>query len=202
VDEARRTQIDRSARTCAQLIGAAIDSLVEQGWSATTAVDVCNRAGVTRGALMHHFPNLRGLLAAALETVHTELLATITREPRTLVELVDLTWRCTSEPHFKAVIEAWMATANDAELGAEIGPVVARFSKLVSPDESLVSVLTDPDATAFYLTAREAMLGLALGRAMSSSHALAHEATVIDRLRDEAARLDARPYPPTGGPGR
>jgi AcrR family transcriptional regulator len=191
--EIRRTQGDRSAHTRGLLVAAAIESLVEQGWAATTAVDVCNRAGVTRGALMHHFPNLQGLLAAALDTVYRELLETIPGEPQTMVALVDVTWTCTSNPLFKAVIEAWLAVANDPALRAELGPVVARFSKLVNPDESMPFLATDPDAKAFYLTAREAMLGLALGRAMSTGGALPHEAAVVDRLRADAAALDATP---------
>ena len=142
---------------------------------------------------MHHFPNLRGLLAAALESVYTELLAAIPSAPATLVELVDSTWTCTSDPKFKAVIEAWLATANDAELRRELSPVVSRLSKLVSPAESIPILVADADARAFYLTAREAMLGLALGRAMSTTRqALPHEDAVLARLRDEAARLDAR----------
>jgi len=190
--DTRRTQGDRSAHTRGLLISAAIESLVEQGWAATTAVDVCSRAGVTRGALMHHFPNLQGLLAAALETVYHELLATIPGEPHTMVELVDVTWTCTSDPRFKAVIEAWLATANDPSLRRELGPVVARFSKLVSPDESLSFLTRNAEAKTFYLTAREAMLGLALGRAMATNGALPHEALVVDRLRMEAAAFDAR----------
>ncbi len=145
---------------------------------------------------MHHFPNLRGLLSAALETVYDEMLATIPGEPPTLLALVDSTWACVSAPRFKAVIEAWLATANDAELRNELGPVVTRFAKLVSPAESLPALLVDDDARIFYLTAREAMLGLALGRATAANRPLPHEATVVARLRSTAALFDARPPAP------
>ena len=45
-----------------ELAEAAIDLLIERGWAATTAVAVCERAGVTRGALLHHYDDLGDLL--------------------------------------------------------------------------------------------------------------------------------------------
>jgi AcrR family transcriptional regulator len=189
MDGLRRTQVERSAHTRGVLVEAAVESLVDRGWAATTAVEVCRRTGLTRGALVHHFPSLSGLLAAALESVCDELVGAVP-EPVTLVDAVDVTWACVRAPHFKAVIEAWMAAANDPELRREIGPVVARFSKLVHPDGALHDVLADDDGARFYLLARETMLGLALGRAISSGRALPHEAGVIEQLRTEAAAID------------
>jgi hypothetical protein len=88
-------------------------------------------------------------------------------------------------------MEAWSAAANDPELAVEIGPAIARFAKVVSPANAPArSALADPDVKAFVFTAREAMLGLALGRATNGGKPLGHERIVIARLRDEAARLD------------
>jgi hypothetical protein len=55
--------------------------------------------------------------------------------------LVDLTWGAIGTPRFKAVLEAWLAMANDPGLRAEIGPVVADFAGLVKPD-AITSILT------------------------------------------------------------
>ncbi|MBV9950634.1 MAG: helix-turn-helix transcriptional regulator, partial [Acidimicrobiia bacterium] len=52
----RRSQAERSATTQRALIEAAVELLIERGWAATTAVAVCERAGCTRGALIHHYP--------------------------------------------------------------------------------------------------------------------------------------------------
>jgi AcrR family transcriptional regulator len=188
----RRTQSERTAHTRGLLIEAAVDSLVDKGWAATTAIEVCRRTGLTRGALVHHFPNLSGLLASALASVYDDLIGAIDSEPHTVADAVDATWACVGDPRFKAVIEAWLAAANDAELRREIGPVITRFSKLVDPRGALHDVVADPDARLFYLTARETMLGLALGRAVAPGHALPHERAVMDRLRAEAATLDRR----------
>jgi AcrR family transcriptional regulator len=196
VTEFRRTQADRSNETRGRLVAAAVASLVDRGWSQTTAVEVCARAGVTRGALLHHFPNLLSLIAAALESVHADFVTSIPRAPRNLVELVDTTWTRMCRPEFKAVVEAWLATANDPEVRHEIGPVVGRFSSLVGPD-AISAVVADAavvgdEANTFSLTARSAMLGLALERALSGNRPPAHETAVVERLRSEAAALDER----------
>src|SRR5215813_13442153 len=62
-----RTQAERSAAMQAALIDAATELLIERGWAATTAVAVCERAGCTRGALIHHYPSMSALLADAIE---------------------------------------------------------------------------------------------------------------------------------------
>ncbi|MGC9539725.1 helix-turn-helix domain-containing protein, partial [Streptomyces sp. UG1] len=42
--------------TRAQIVDAAVQSLIEVGVAATTTLEVQRRAGVSRGALLHHFP--------------------------------------------------------------------------------------------------------------------------------------------------
>src|ERR1700687_2978711 len=63
----RRTQEDRRARTRVRLLDAAIDCLVEYGYAGTTTPRVAERAGVTRGAQVHHFGSKTDLLGAAIE---------------------------------------------------------------------------------------------------------------------------------------
>ncbi|UDY35146.1 TetR/AcrR family transcriptional regulator [Dermatobacter hominis] len=190
---AGRTQAERSAATQQLLVDAAIGLLVDRGWAATTAVAVCERAGCSRGALLHHFPNLSALLAHALESLHEDF-ASRARMPATTVRgIVDDVWRAAGDPRFKAVLEAWSAAANDPELATELAPAIGRFAALVSPTgRAPGSPVADADARAFVLTAREALLGLALGRAYGGGRPLGHERVVLDRLRAEADRIDAR----------
>ncbi|MDE0925345.1 hypothetical protein, partial [Aurantimonas coralicida] len=80
-----------------------------------------------------------------------------------------------------------------AELAEELNPAIARFAQLVTPDSAVRrGPVRSPDARAFVLLAREAMLGLALGRACNGGKAVSHERTVMKRLRNEAAGFDAR----------
>jgi len=186
------TQAERSAVTQQALVAAAIELLIERGWAATTAVAVCERAGVTRGALVHHYPNLSALLAHALESIYESLYESFTRSSKSVVRTgtmtgtVDAMWRAVGDRRFKAVLEAWSAAGNDPELEAELRPAMTRFAKLVSPAGQ-----DGADRKAFIFTAREAMLGLALGRATNGGNPLAHERIVLRRLRDEAAEFDA-----------
>jgi hypothetical protein len=143
---------------------------------------------------VHHYPSLSALLAHALEWLYDDLIATAPKPPTSVVGLVDAVWAATGDPRFKAVLEAWSAAGNDPELAAELAPAIARFAKLVSPTGALAPVLRDPDAQAFFLTAREAMLGLALGRSTNGGRPLGHEAIVLARLRVEAAVFDARTH--------
>lgn len=175
----------------AALVGAAVQLLQERGWAATTAVAVCERAGCTRGALMHHYPTLSALLADGLDWVYDELTRSRRPGATTLVGAVDAVWRAAGDPRFKAVLEAWAAAGNDHELAEELRPVMSRFAKLMSPDNAGPgSPLRHPDGKAFFLTAREAMIGLALGRATNGGRPLGHERVVLSRLRREAAALD------------
>lgn len=179
----RRTQADRSAVTRAALEHATIDLLVEQGWAAVTAIEVCTRTGVSRGAFHHHYPSRSRLLADALRRLYDEMRAMERPAVSNSSELVDATWEAIGNPRFKAVLEAWLAMANDPSLRAEIGPVVAEFANLVSPDNLATSILTDRDGRARYLMARETLLGLALGRATNGGRPLGHEAAVLAQLR-------------------
>jgi AcrR family transcriptional regulator len=185
----RRTNAERSAATQQALVEAAIALLIERGWAATTTVAVCERAGCTRGALVHHYPSLSALLAHALESLYDDLARR--RGPlTTMAAALDAVWRAVSDRRFKAVIEAWSAAGNDPELAQELGPAIARFAKLVSPAGATSGPICDDDSKAFFLMAREAMLGLALGRTTNGGTALGHERLVLARLRAEAAAFD------------
>src|ERR1700742_690465 len=81
----RHAQADRSAAMRTRLVAAAKASLMDSGYARTTAVEVCARAGVTRGALFHHFEDLSALFAATLE----EVCAGIGRRSREAAEHAD-----------------------------------------------------------------------------------------------------------------
>lgn len=61
---ARRTQEERSASTQGRLIDAAIECLCDLGYADTTTGAVVERAGLSRGALLHHFRTREALMRA------------------------------------------------------------------------------------------------------------------------------------------
>jgi AcrR family transcriptional regulator len=187
----RRTQAERTASTRAALADAATDVLVERGWAAVTVVEVCQRAGVTRGAFHHHYDTLPELLADALRRLYAGFAEDM-RQPMAsdLAGLIDATWALVGRPRFKAVLEAWLAMANDPGLRSEIGPVVLEFAGLVNPEGKAPEIFVTDAHRAHYVMAREALLGLALGRATNAGRPLGHEDAVLATLRAGAAALD------------
>ncbi len=189
---ARRTQADRTANTRAALEEVTIDLLIEHGWAAVTVIEVCSRAGVSRGAFHHHYPSLSNLLAESLRRLYTEMRGKDRPTATNLMQLFDATWRQIGNPRFKAVLEAWLAMANDPSLRTEIGPVVTEFAALVRPENVAPSVL-NAEERALYLMTRETMFGLALGRATNDGRAVGHEAAVIAQLRKAIRTAGAKP---------
>lgn len=73
----RRTQAERSHATQRKILDTTLDCLMEQGLRDTSTVDVAVRAGVSRGALLHHYPSKKLLLREALRYLLTEEIANI-----------------------------------------------------------------------------------------------------------------------------
>jgi AcrR family transcriptional regulator len=76
----RRTQPERRAATRAALIAAARALFAERGYAAVGTEEIVRRAGVTRGALYHHFPAKPDLFRAVYERVEQELTERIVTE--------------------------------------------------------------------------------------------------------------------------
>ncbi|WP_020661640.1 TetR/AcrR family transcriptional regulator [Amycolatopsis benzoatilytica] len=69
----RRTQQERSDATRAALITAARDLFGARGYHDVPAEEITRTAGVTRGALYHHFGDKKGLFRAVVEVLEREL---------------------------------------------------------------------------------------------------------------------------------
>jgi AcrR family transcriptional regulator len=69
------TQAERTETTRAALIAAGRNLFGATGFAATSVEDLAAAAGVTRGALYHHFDSKEDLFAAVFEGVETELMA-------------------------------------------------------------------------------------------------------------------------------
>jgi AcrR family transcriptional regulator len=69
----RRTQAERSETTRAALMGAARRLFTEQGYTGTGREEIAAAAGVTRGALYHHFASKEALFRAVVEQLEEEL---------------------------------------------------------------------------------------------------------------------------------
>src|SRR2546430_2579469 len=63
----RRTQQERSSATREHLLDATIALLYERGYAHTTTSEIADRAGVSRGAQLHHFATKAELVTTAVE---------------------------------------------------------------------------------------------------------------------------------------
>ncbi|GDY30839.1 TetR/AcrR family transcriptional regulator [Gandjariella thermophila] len=69
----RRRQEERSQATRAALVGHARRLFAERGYAAVPADEVVAAAGVTRGALYHHYGDKQGLFRAVFEEIEREV---------------------------------------------------------------------------------------------------------------------------------
>ncbi|MEV0249516.1 TetR/AcrR family transcriptional regulator [Nocardia sp. NPDC050712] len=134
----RETQAQRTARMRTRLLDAAVQSLVDDGYSGTTTLAVQKRAGVPRGTLQHHFPTKADLLAGAVEHLAARRLDQLTREfeaiPAAADRLdvaVELTMGMLSGPSFLAALEIWVGARTDPELLAAFLPLEYRLFELM-----------------------------------------------------------------------
>lgn len=120
----RAPQQDRSRVTRQRLLEAAVECLAELGWTGSTVAVVAERAGVTRGALQHHFPTREDLFTAAIEHVAAERLAFVRAQhaklpphgPKRTEAVVEMVVRMYTDPFFNAALHLWVAAATEEPL--------------------------------------------------------------------------------------
>jgi AcrR family transcriptional regulator len=125
-----RTQAERSERTRELLLDATIECLVELGYARTTVQEICQRAGLSRGAQQHHFTTKAELMTSALEHLFKRLadqiLAATTElppGPERIEAGIDLLWHAYSGTLSTAAVELWVAARTDPELRQTLLPV-------------------------------------------------------------------------------
>ena len=135
----RRTNRQRTADTRRALLDATIECLSELGYSATTTTVVCERAGVSRGAQLHHFPTKASLVTSAVVHVFEKLNELFRRSLREFPQgakkgeaAIDLLWKMVSGSTFHAWLELVVASRSDPELRASVRRIQARFGDAIA----------------------------------------------------------------------
>jgi AcrR family transcriptional regulator len=179
-----------------RLLDATVECLVERGWSGTSTTLVSQRAGVSRGAQLHHFPTKDDLVLAAVEHLSqargAELDAAAAGLPqgrrRTRAVLDMLAEHFTSSV-FTAALELWVAARTDEGLRSAVGPLEQRIGRdihrrtveLLGVDE------TRPGARELVQATLDLVRGLGLANTITD------DAARRKRILDEWARtLDDR----------
>jgi AcrR family transcriptional regulator len=129
VARASRTQAQRRDQMQLALLDAAVDSLVELGFSKTTTLEVQRRAGVSRGALLHYYPSKAALVVATIGHLAQRRgrdlklrSAGLPTGAARVAAVLDLLWESFAGPMFQVAIELRAAARTDLELRAVLTP--------------------------------------------------------------------------------
>jgi len=120
-----RTQKERRDETRRVVLDATVECLMDVGFAKTTTLEVQRRAGVSRGALLHHFPAKSELLVAAVRHLAkmrgrelNELAARLPEDGARVDAAIDLLWESFSGPLFYVAMELRAAARTDPEFRA------------------------------------------------------------------------------------
>ncbi|MCX4096925.1 TetR/AcrR family transcriptional regulator [Nocardia sp. alder85J] len=118
---------EKSLRTRALLLDAAIDSLAEVGYGSASIADITARAGVTRGAQLHHFHTRAELFAQTIGHLTQRQREAMLRRARALGErataggvLVELVTATFAGKLGRAAVELYVGIANEKPLRREM----------------------------------------------------------------------------------
>lgn len=133
-----KLQEERSAETRGRLIEAAVDCLFERGYAGVTTAEVAERAGLSKGAQLHHFPSKTLMVVAALEHLFALRVAASrdlqtsrelpTNKKDRLAAVIDLLVPVYHDKVFYAWLELVVASRTDLALREAIGRASERFS--------------------------------------------------------------------------
>jgi AcrR family transcriptional regulator len=142
---------ERSMRTRALLLDAAIESLSEVGYAHASTADISDRAGVTRGAFLHHFHTRTELFSQAIEHLTARQRDAVQRCADTVSAttppadaLVALVASMTAGELGRASVELYVAIRHDDDLHEDMlrvqhdltHDVLAIASELIGPRTS------------------------------------------------------------------
>jgi AcrR family transcriptional regulator len=167
----RRQQSDRTASTRAAVLEATVGLLVERGYSGTSTRLAAERAGVSLGALQHHFPTRAELSVEALRFVSERLAAEFVASGKQSHEaedgftsMLDRLYVVFRGPTFAAAVEIHLASRTDQSLQVPVGQLNRDIDELIASGASslLPELASHPGFPELLETSVSAIRGLAL----------------------------------------
>jgi AcrR family transcriptional regulator len=139
-DAPMKWQQQKSAETRGRILEATVECLVEKGYAHLSTNEVTLRAGVSRGAMHHHFPNRMALVAAVIDhacSIRMErfldayFAAIGQRDGVNVVEVATETyWESVQTREYGAYLELAVAALTDAELNSHFLPAAQRIDAI------------------------------------------------------------------------
>lgn len=181
------TRREQHAKTHAALLDATIRCLVDHGYAGTTTQRIQQEAGVSRGALLHHFASKSELLVAAIHHIADrrlddfgELVAGLGDGPESLPHMVHAVRSAMTGPAFQAAMELWAASRTDPQLREALLPAEKRLGSALRNHFERHAGIADPEAAR---TAFESLM--ALVRGLELTRLLRTDSTLADRVVDD-----------------
>jgi len=136
-----RAQQERSREVRRRILDAAVDVLVSVGYAQATTLRIQERAGVSRGRLLHHFPSRDDLLVAAAHHLATERISETRSavdwpvEPGARIDAaIDVLCRSYQQPYFWAATELWIASRVHEDLRVALLPAEQQLGAVIRDD--------------------------------------------------------------------
>lgn len=134
--QVRVPQGERSRAMRQRLLDATVECLVERGFAGTSTTLVSERAGVSRGAQLHHFPTKNDLVLAAVEHLSEQRGVELQRAADGLPRgaqrthaILEMLGDHFASPVFNAALELWVAARTDAQLRAAVEPLEQKVGR-------------------------------------------------------------------------
>ena len=147
----RLTQEEKTAETRRRLLDAAISCLIERGYANTTTSEIAERAGLSRGAQLYHFPKKEELLTSAVEHLFElvagemkEKVGRLTDEDDRRSMAIDLWWEMVNGPLMTAFVELLVASRTDAYLRESVAAANDRAAQFI--EQSFKELFPRPDS--------------------------------------------------------
>jgi AcrR family transcriptional regulator len=174
----RRTQEERSTTTRGQLVQAAVACIAQLGLAKATSSVIAAKAGLTSGAVQHHFQSRDELLLAVVDDFGKSLADT-GGEPHSSNEpiasrvrrIFERYWGLFSSPQFLAIMKIWLGTQGNVAVYREMLDRMRWFE--IRFDREWVELFSDcPAAPETIAAARHVALGAMRGLALSQSYSV------------------------------
>ena len=117
-----KTHAERSAETQGKIVDAVVSCIAELGLKKTTTNAIAERAGVTWGALQHHFGGLNGCLVAAFNESFGRFVKTLGDPPSTKEDLsrrveifLERAWTHYSSVHYMSMFQLLLNDVFEAD---------------------------------------------------------------------------------------
>jgi AcrR family transcriptional regulator len=127
----------KSVQTRITILEAAIDCLQKHGYGRTTTQLIAETAGISRGAMLHHYATKQDLISSVIDyTVYKRMEVFLQgvralRDSDRITEMagIEISWQSFMTREFAAFLELAIAARTDPDLAATFVPKARKFDR-------------------------------------------------------------------------